>query len=372
MSSQIREKPEVIDRKTIVPKSFYIRTERTKWDPLGIIKMYRITRSPPPSTSEFTYQAVRIKNPEELTRTKLALDWLAGELNWQELPEVLEKFKKQLEPDEKTISPETLRLVRQYPHAASEILKGFDAIFRGHVEIEDFPIIQRVITSATTLLENQTKYMTEAKIELFEKLNHEKSPEGIKRLTKMLEEYDLPRITSVASIIMSRLQRLEYLKATIEKESAYELKGKDSVHNQLATALWIIDDSYWLLYSNKTLATFLEKKVRAASSYEKKRPDLICANNNYKLIIVELKRPSHKIKQKDINQLYNNLITADQFRGTPFKEKKGYLIGKEISPHDKKYIDGIHSLKFIPYLQLVEDCERRYQEYLTALEEKGD
>ena len=224
------------------------------------------------------------------------------------------------------------------------------------------------------LLTNQTKYMTETKIELFKQLNKEKSPEGIKNLTRLLEKHDLPQLTSVASIIMDRLQRIKYLKATIEEETAYELKGEDSVHNQLANSLWIIDDSYWLLYANKTLATFLDKECNSSTSkYERERPDLICATDNSRLVIVELKRPSHEIEQKDIQQLQNYLITADQFRGSPsYSPKTGFLIGKQISPHNQKFVDQIPSLKFKPYLQLVEECERRYEEYMRAIKENKE
>ena len=135
MSSQIREEPEVLTRMTVIPKAFYIRTEKSSWNPTGIIKMYRMTRA----QDTFAYHSVRIKNPEELARVKLTLAWLAGELKWQELPEILGEFKKELKKDEKTISPQTLKLVQQYPEAANEILKGFDTLFRGHLRSRIFP-----------------------------------------------------------------------------------------------------------------------------------------------------------------------------------------------------------------------------------------
>src|SRR3972149_2719015 len=103
MSSQNRESPEVLKRVTVVPRSFYIRTEKSSWNPTGIIKMYRMTRT---AEDTFAYQAVRVKSPEELARVKLTLDWLAGQLNWQELPEILKEFKNELKLDKGVISPE--------------------------------------------------------------------------------------------------------------------------------------------------------------------------------------------------------------------------------------------------------------------------
>lgn len=364
MSTQTNTWKDVIDRKTIVPKSFYIRAEKSNWYPEGILKLYRNTKT---QMGDFTYQAVRIRNPEELSTVKLALDWLGGQLNWKDLPSVLEEFKKQVIP-ESGVSRETLRLVNEYPDAANEILKGFDVLYHGHINVEDFPTVRKVIRTAMMILANQTKQMTESKIELFKQLERETSPEGIKRLTRLLDEYDLPQLTSVANIIMDRLEKIKYLKATIQNESAYEFKGKDSVHNQLVRALWMIDDSYWLLTSNQPLTTFLQKDYESATSEERRRPDLICANDPERLVIIELKRPSYRIVQDDINKLHNCLITVDRYRTPVFSKKLGYLIGKEISPTDQRYIDDISGLHFIPYLRLVEDCETRYREYLKALE----
>jgi hypothetical protein len=372
MSSQIREKPTIIDRKTIVPKSFYIRAEKASYNPAGIIKMYRNTRSSPnPPKGLFTYQAVRIKSPEELSSVKLCLDWLAGQLNWKELPAVLEEFKKQVRPEADAISPETLQLVTQYPDAATEILKGFDKIYRGHLEAEDFPIVSKVVNIATSLLSNQTKQMTESKIELLEKLGEEESPEGIQRLTKQLEEYDLPQLTSVAGIITDRLQKLRLLEATIQNENAYEIKGKQSVHKQLARAFWIFNDSYWLLCSNEPLASFLNKKYPEATTEERLRPDFICANDQKNLVIVEIKRPSHTVTKDDINQVQDYLISVDEYYPSNTFEKKGYIMAKNVTPHIQKKIDDTKSVEFMSYTRLVTECRQRYQEYLKVFEKES-
>jgi len=367
MSSQTSEWKSIVDRKTIVKKSFYVRAEKTNYYPEGILKLYRRTRT---MANEFTYQAVRIRNPEELSTVKLALDWLAGQLNWKDLPSVLEEFKKQIKPETDGISPETLKLVTQYPQAANEILKGFDAIFHGHIEIEEFPTFRRVYKTANTLLLNQTKHMTEAKIELFERLEKETTPEGIKKLTNLLEEYDLPQLTSVASILTDRLQRLQLLEKTIQNENAYEIKSKDSVHNQLASAFWIFNDSYWLVRSNQSLSGFLEKKYQNKSIEGQLRPDFICANDQKNLLIVELKRPSHSVTKDDINQVEDYLISVDEFYpSTPFS-KKGYIVAKSITPHMQKRVEDTKSVEFMSYTQLISECRERYKEYLDIIEKE--
>jgi hypothetical protein len=372
MAIKNKLKKKTIAKQTIIRKSFYIEAySDATYFPEGILRLYRMTRAlVTPIEREFTYQSVRIKNPEELASVKIALDWLAGKLKWQDLPPMLEEFKKQMEMDkeQESIPPETLKLVRQYPEASIAIMKTFDTVFHGQTEIEDFPTVRKFIDVALNSLANQTKNMTEAKISLFEQLDKETSIEGINKLSKLMEEYDLPQLTSVASIITDRLQRIKLLEATIQSENAYEIKGKDSVFNQLKNAFWILNDSYWLLQANETLKNFLEGKCSRED--EKKRPDFICANDAHQLIIIELKRPKEEVTVKNIDQLEEYLVTSDEFKGD-FTSKQGFLIAKCISPKLQKIIAGRMHIQFKSYFNLVDDCKRRYQEYNSAMEHEN-
>jgi RecB family endonuclease NucS len=114
------------------------------------------------------------------------------------------------------------------------------------------------------------------------------------------------------------------------------------------------------------LANFLNKKY-PTSDNEKLRPDFICANNKADLVIVELKRPSHEINTDDIVQLQNYLVAVDEYG--KYTDKRGFIIGKSISDHNQKLIDSTtKNIEFKSYVKLVDDCRRRYQEYLDAIE----
>jgi hypothetical protein len=363
MSDQTAQWRKIIERKTIVKKAFYIRAEKTNWYPEGILKLYRRTRA----QNAFTYQAVRIRNPEEFAQVKLTLDWLAGKLNWQELPSILEDLKKQLEKEQE-VSPEILRLIQQYPSFATSIVKTFDKVYHGHIEVEDMPTINRFIETTFSSLTGQAKNILENKIELINKLNAETKPEEIQKLTSLLEMYSLPQLTSVTNIITDRLQKIRLLEATIQNERAYEFKGKDSVYNQLINALWILDDAYWLLSSNEPLKKLLDTKSNLPQEDAGLKPDFIFANDKHTLVIVEVKRPSHEVTQKDINQLQNYLVAVDDY-APDFTSKQGFLIAKSISPHYQKIVNETTQLiKAESYVQLIDECKRRYQEYLEAIE----
>lgn len=349
------EKIKVVER-------FFVQAWFDAYRKSNILRMRRLTWLP--REDEYLYHTVRIKNPEELATVKLALDYLAGKMGWKELPAHLADLQKQLEKQRK-IDPEILRLVEQYPRASIEVLKAFDKIFGGKVEIEDLSLMSEYMETALSSLLGKQESMINLQIDLIERLGEEKEPEGMKRLLKLLEQYRLPQLTSVTSVITDRLQKLRLFEKQIQNEKAYEIKGRNSIQNQLANALWILDDKYWLLRSNQTLQNLLGGQYE--KKYKKKRPDFICADFENRLVIVEIKRPSVEVKREHINQLEDYLVLVDEFK--EYREKQGFLIARNIVPHLKKTIDLIPSIEFKSYFAVVNHCKSRYQEYLDALKE---
>ena len=81
--------------KTPISERFYIEAFESDYYSSGALRLYRVTRgSTEPRPSPFYYQSVRIKNPEELAKVKPALDYLAGKLNWQDLPPLLKALEE--------------------------------------------------------------------------------------------------------------------------------------------------------------------------------------------------------------------------------------------------------------------------------------
>lgn len=374
MANQPSEEPiakgEVLIGKHEIVKHFYVRAYRSNYFPQGVLRLYRLTSSAPEGGKRsFRYQSVRIKNPEELAKTKPFLDYLAGKLNWQDLPPLLKNLEEQLKKGE-TTDPEALKIVQQYPKAAIGVLKAFDSVYHGRLEIEDMPLITEYMNTVFKSLLGRQQDMIALQLELLNQLSKEKRPEGMERLLKLLEEYNLPQITSVASVITDRLEKLKVFEAQIGNENAYEIKGTNSIHNQLANALWLLDDSYWLLHANETLATLVQKKY-PLSGNEKLRPDFIFADNKSDLVIVELKRPKHAVGMRDINQLQDYLAGIDEFKKYG-NSKRGFIIGKSISAHNQKIVDQMKNIEFKSYVRLVDDCRDRYQEYLEAIEKSKE
>ena len=354
------QREKVVDR-------FFIEKYKSEFFPDGVIQLKRLTRGPTIRESEFYYQSVKIKNPEELNRVKAYLDFFAAQHNWQELPPLLEEIVEQLRQGR--IDPEVENLVRQYPEASISMLRAFDNVFQGNLNEEDLPLLESFIETATDTLQNRQRDFIEIQLDLLNRLSSEESVNGIQRLLRLLGQYSLPQLTSIATILTDRLQRLQIFEAQIQNENAYEIRGENSIHNQLLKSLWILDDSYWLLHSNEPLYNFLGQEITNSSPEERQRPDFVCANDTNRLIIVEIKRPSHQVQQRDINQLQNYLATVDSFQ--QFPEKRGYLVARSISDRYRTIVDDIRSIEFISYAQLVDNCNRRYREYIQAIERDG-
>jgi hypothetical protein len=356
----------------IIQRKFYAEAYRDTPNPAGVVRLYRVTKTPTlAAKTDFAYQSVRIKSPEELAKVKPILDYLSGKLGWEKLSPMLEEFEKKLREDQ-SFDPEILKIVQQYPRTVVlGVLKAFDARYKGKIEIEDFDIVGDFMKAAYQSLLGKQVQMVDLMTDVITKLGQERTAEGMQKLLKLMEEHTLPEITTVASIITTRLQKLRIFEASINNDNAYEIKGPNSIHNQIANSMWIIDDAYWLLHSNQPITSFLRKEYPQGTAEERKRPDFVCVSNTHTLVLLEIKRPKEEITQSDINQLQNYLATIEEHR-QEFASLEGYLIGKTLSSHLQKVLNKIENVKFIPYTKLVDDCKRRYQQYLDAFEKTAN
>lgn len=203
-----------------IHRKFYAEAYKDTPNPHGVLRLYRVTKAPSsPPKSEFAYQSVRIKSPEELAKVRPILDYLSGKLGWEKLPLMLEELERKLK-EEKPFDPEMERIISQHPRAAMTFLKAFDTIYHGDIEIEDFDLIGDYMKTALQFLLGKQIVMVNLTTDMINKLGEEKTPEGIQKLLKLMEEHTLPEITTVASIISSRLQKLRIFEASIQNENA--------------------------------------------------------------------------------------------------------------------------------------------------------
>lgn len=117
---------------------------------------------------------------------------------------------------------------------------------------------------------------------------------ALEDLDLLLQGWSLHVITNVAQQVRSRIETIELFEKQVNDDRTYEITGDNSIHRILERAMWLVDERYWLLHSNRTLLTQIGKEMqkRDKKRYGKKRPDFVCGSYGQKLIILELKRPS--------------------------------------------------------------------------------
>ncbi len=183
----------------------------------------------------------------------------------------------------------------------------------------------------------------------------------IAKTAEILKEISLHDINNFSETVKNRLQKIEFFKKISMSNKTYEIRGIDSIHRFLEKNMWIIDERYWLMHSNETLRSIIGEKVEKDPN---KRPDFVCGSVGGKLIIIELKRPAHKLQVDDLNQLENYLSIIESHTGKEVSDYECYLVGKEISDDLRKKIKHRSGkFKIRTFSDLVDDVEKRYSDF---------
>ncbi len=116
-----------------------------------------------------------------------------------------------------------------------------------------------------------------------------------------LSEFGLVEISLISRQAQNRNRFLDFVNRLTNNSSTQE---KD-IHKAVENNLWMLGNDYSLMASNETLKSTIEKYCSAEFKGDRanKRPDLLLSQGiSDKFLLVEFKRPSHKITRDDENQ----------------------------------------------------------------------
>src|SRR5690606_19979447 len=134
------------------------------------------------------------------------------------------------------------------------------------------------------------------------------------QLGDLMESLTLGQISAVATEVQRRVGLLETFSERARDEKTYEISGAGSIHRLLEQAMWIVDERYWLMHSNRQLRTVVgDELAKKDKRFEKRRPDFVCGAVDKKLIIIEIKRPSHTLDVDDLNQLEQYVAICQEY-----------------------------------------------------------
>ena len=165
---------------------------------------------------------------------------------------------------------------------------------------------------------------------------------------------------NVAQQVKSRLDTIELFETQTENEKTFEITGDNSIDRILERAMWLINERYWLLQSNKSLRWFIgdEMSKRDRKRYGKNRPDFVCGTIDNRLIILELKRPSHRLTVDDLNQLETYMVVAEDYTNSSSIE--GYLVGRKGDEELVRRLRRRRGFHVLYYAELIEQARTRY------------
>jgi hypothetical protein len=120
--------------------------------------------------------------------------------------------------------------------------------------------------------------------------------------------------------------------------------------------------------SNSTLRKIVgDQLAEDDKKFELKRPDFVCGTVDKKLIIIELKRPSHTLDVDDLNQLERYVVICEEY-SSEHSSHEAILVGTKQSDDLRRTLKVRGgSFKVLTFVDIIHDAERRYKKYLDAI-----
>ena len=138
----------------------------------------------------------------------------------------------------------------------------------------------------------------------------------VARLAEVLDEFGLVDVAMVAQQTRRRLAFLDELDQLVGNAATLEAQ----LHKAIENNLWVLGLDFAMISSNKTLAQLVRQWVDQEFVGERasKRPDLFLAQDTKQhYVLIEFKRPSHKITRDDEAQAIKYRDDLSRFVSRP-------------------------------------------------------
>lgn len=289
-------------------------------------------------------------------------DKLAPIIGWESSQKIVEKITSGTPKEQKIAANQ---LITKHPQILKEIITHIDP---KKISANDIESLTDVLSQISDVVTNANAGFREAFLSVIKKLPSQPQ-RALEDLDLLLKGWNLNVITNVAQQVRNRIETINLFEERVNDPRTLEITGSNSIHRILERAMWLVDERYWLLHSNTTLLKIIGDELEKTDKklYGKKRPDFVCGTVGDRLVILELKRPSHELETADLNQLETYIAIAEKhFKFSTFS---AYLVGQSVSPDLKqrlKYRSDRFSILF--YSNLLDDTKKRYQEFLKTIE----
>jgi hypothetical protein len=307
---------------------------------------------------------------EQKFNIKDGTDWLkikeAIEKLWPELSQT--PTAQDIQKAIAKVSQETdlLELISKYPDLLSQIPKDINILELPEDQKES---LKKLLSVGGEIANSVINKLAEQPIK------------DIEEFIKLLEELKLSTINSLVTHVTSRINFINMFETVIHDNNSYERRGPGSVHNLLKANMWIVDRNYSILHDDTTLKTIIAeqwgKEINPIDPAET-RPDFLCMSDPFsesrgqtKLVILEIKKPTVKIKFAHMEQVMKYKTVLQKYSGKKIDDYKCYMIGREIDPDFAA--NDFSSSGFVckTYTDFISEARVFYQEYLKIVEDES-
>lgn len=312
-----------------------------------------------------------IPTPEYLIIVQKLLKKGAKELDWEYNTEkdviiTEEKGKKSKKYDlddiKIEIPEEIMEFLHNHPKTASRLIEFVDLEC---LDDEDFRYLSELFKILNDKILSANLKMKISFQELLKKISKE-SRKNIDELTDLMDAWSLVQITSLAQIVKKRLNDIDLFENMIHDENTYEINTDNSIHRVLERSMWMLDDKFWIVQSNRSLRNFIGKEIE--KKHKRKRPDFVCVTHGNNLIILEIKRPSLELKKAELDQAELYQVLINRYKNEKYNSIKVIIIGNKISNEAREISNLRRNLEIKTYQDFLEGVRARYKEYLDVVE----
>lgn len=192
-------------------------------------------------------------------------------------------------------------------------------------------------------------------------------------LLEVFKECNMVEARELERIVRARLETIDYLVKFIHENA----KEVPTLHDYFAQSPWMLDPTWtqWqneVYYSEMLKEQFPDKKLDESD----RRIDFLAIGIGDTVHVVELKRPQHRARHTDLQQLTNyvgfvkNLIGNDP---SSYKDVAGYLVvgKKSDDPGVREMTDALAGSRYYirTYGDLVTSATRLHKHFVDKLEE---
>ncbi|MDX9892889.1 MAG: hypothetical protein RB292_00555 [Patescibacteria group bacterium] len=200
---------------------------------------------------------------------------------------------------------------------------------------------------------------------LLKQLSDAKNDE-LDNFVAILNELRIGQISTIAELVRKKISLIKLLGHLIKQKDTKERE----IHKLLEKNLWLLDNNYDLVRSDKTLSDYLDKNLEDDPELGK-RPDLIVKmflQDSNHVVLVELKRPSVKIKADHIGQIlgYKGIIERHNH---DIKVVDIFLLGYDLDPNMPT---GLRDLKIDVLENIINKKRNEFDEFLKIVEDNKE